>query len=375
VTRLRVLQVSANFRPSVGGIERYVEVLAHGLADEGHAVTVVACRTDGAPREEQDGSVRIVRLPATDVLDTRLNVPYPLPEPLTAVRTLRALIADADVVHAHDAIYATSVLALTLARRRRVPSVLTQHVAFVPQRNAALDTAQRTAIATLGRAARLATHVVAYNPAVAEWAKGTWGLADVPVLPPGVPAAPDVDRAATRRELGLAPDRFVALFAGRDVPKKGLDVFLGSGDPAYDLVAVTDRSPAEAPEGTRILPFLEADRFRELLASVDAFVLPSEGEGFPLALQEALVTGLPCVVTRGPGYDHYLREDEAVFVPADPAAIRAELTRLAREPDHRRELAQRARAAGEREFGVPRFVAAYEQVYDDATAQPTPVRP
>ena len=66
---LRVLLVSANFRPSVGGIERYVEVLAHGLAADGHAVTVVACRTDDAPREERDGPVRIVRLPATDVAD------------------------------------------------------------------------------------------------------------------------------------------------------------------------------------------------------------------------------------------------------------------------------------------------------------------
>src|SRR6476646_4542935 len=106
---MRVLLVSANFRPSVGGVERFVEVLAHGLADRGHAVTVAAGRTDGGPREEEDGGVRVVRLPATDVLDSRLNVPYPLPEPIAATRTLRRLLADADVVHPQDAIYATSV--------------------------------------------------------------------------------------------------------------------------------------------------------------------------------------------------------------------------------------------------------------------------
>jgi D-inositol-3-phosphate glycosyltransferase len=375
VTALRVLLVSANFRPSVGGIERYVEVLAHGLAARGHAVTVAACRTDGAPLEEQDGDVRVVRIPATDVLDSRLNVPYPLPSPVAALRTLGGLVAEADVVHPHDAIYATSVLALTLARRRHVSSVLTQHVAFVPQRHRALDAAQHAAIATLGRSARLATRVVAYNPAVAKWAKETWDLADVPVLPPGVPDAPEIDRDAVRRAHGLPPDRFVALFAGRDVPKKGLDVFLAARDPAYDLVAVTDRAPSAAPEGTRILPFLDPHRFREVLASVDAFVLPSEAEGFPLALQEALVTGLPCVVTRGPGYDHYLREGESVFAEPDQEAIRAAVIRLAADPRHREELAQRARAAGEREFGVPRFVAAYEEVYSEATAQPMPVRP
>ena len=106
-------------------------------------------------------------------------------------------------------------------------------------------------------------------------------------------------------------------------------------------------------------------------------MLPSEAEGFPLALQEALVTGLPCVVTSGPGYEHYLRDDEWIPVEANPSAIRDALTALAADKARRDELAGRARAAGEREFGVPAFVSAYERAYEDAvaTAQPTPVRP
>jgi D-inositol-3-phosphate glycosyltransferase len=372
---LRVLLVSANYRPSVGGIEQYVENLAHGLAARGHAVTVASCRTDGAPSEERDGEVRVVRLPATDVLDNRLNVPYPLPAPLAAWRTLSRLVGEADVVHPHDAIYATSVLSLALARRGSVPSVLTQHVAFVPQRNRAWNAAQRAAIATLGRSARLAGRVVAYNPAVAEWARATWGLSDVSVLPPGVPEAPNVDRNEVRRELGLPTDRFIALFVGRDVPKKGLDVFLAARDPAYELLAVTDRPRSTAPPGARVLPFLEPRRFRELLACADAFVLPSEGEGFPLALQEALVSGVPCVVTPGPGYDHYLRDGEVLFVRREADEIRAALRRLATDDSFRSELAARSREAGSREFGVQRFVDEYEELYRDAIAQPIPVRP
>ena len=112
---LRVLLVSANFRPSIGGIERYVEILAHALTSRGHAVTVAACATDGAPAgEERDGDVRIVRLRSTDVLDSALDVPYPLPEPVAAVRSLRRLLAEADVVNPQDALYTTSVLALVL---------------------------------------------------------------------------------------------------------------------------------------------------------------------------------------------------------------------------------------------------------------------
>jgi glycosyltransferase involved in cell wall biosynthesis len=374
---LRVLLVSANYKPSVGGIERYVENLAHGLAGRGHSVTVAACRTDGGAKDEHDGDVRIVRIPATDVLDKRLNVPYPLPAPIAAWRTLRHLLGSADLMHAHDALYPTSVTSLALASHAHVPSVLTQHVSFVPQRNRALDAAQRLAIGTLGRSAKRATRIATYNPAVAEWARTIWGLPDVQVLPAGVPDAPPVDRMKVRDELGLAPDRFVALFVGRDVPKKGLDILLAARDPSFDVLAVTDRKGAASESGIRLLPFMAPERLREVMCSVDAFVLPSEGEGFPLALQEALVTGLPCVVVAGPGYERYLHEGEALLVHPEPHALRDGLRTVAEDDALRRRLAGGAREAGRREFGLERFVVAYEQLYREAVqaAQPMPVRP
>jgi len=361
---VRILLVSANYRPSVGGIERFVETLAGGLVERGHEITVATCRTRGAPSFEEDGGVRVLRIPSSDAPRERLNVPYPLPAPRACVRTLRELVHWADVVHAQDALYLTTVTALTLARRHRVPSVLTQHVAFVPQRQALLDLAQNVAIATLGRCARLSDVVAAYSPSVAEWARRSWRLADVRLLPSGVrqPPVGEHDRSAVRRELGLSEDSFVALFTGRDVPKKRLDVFLAARDPGYELVAVTDRRD-DAPPGTRLLPFTSPERFASLLEAADAFVLPSEGEGFPLALQEALVAGVPCVVTPHPGYERFLRQDDVLFVPPDSAAIREALLRLASNPSDQEALAERAAAAGRREFDLDRFVDAYEELY------------
>lgn len=361
---MRILLVTANYRPSVGGIERFVELLAGGLAERGHKVTVATCRTRGAPHTEHDRAVRVVRIPSSDAPRERLGVPYPIPAPRACVRTLRTLIENADVVHAQDALYLTSVAALALARRLRVSSVLTQHVAFVPQGNVALDLAQRAAISTIGRSARLADAVVAYNPSVAEWARRTWKLGAVGLFPIGVgaPTGSKADRQAVRRELGLADDAFVALFTGRDVPKKRLDVFLAARDPAYELVAVTDRRDGAYP-GVRLLPFTSPERFGRLLAAADAFVLPSEAEGFPLALQEALVAGLPCVVTPHAGYERFVREDEVMFVRPEPAAVRDALLHLSSNPAEARALAQRAATAGRREFGLDRFVDAYEQLY------------
>jgi D-inositol-3-phosphate glycosyltransferase len=360
---VRVLLVTANYRPSVGGIERFVEILAEGLADRGHDVTVATGGHRGGRAVEESRGVRVVRLPASDVLRTRLGVPYPLIAPWSA-RRLGALVGQADVVHAQDALYLTTVAALALARRSRVPSVLTQHVAFVPQGNRALELGQRAAIATLGRSARLASVVASMSPQVAQWARRTWRLPEVHLLPVGVPAQPvsEDERRAARRELGIADGAFLALFTGRDVPKKRLDVFLAADDASYELVAVTDRVDGRA-SSARLVPFMDVGRFSRLLAASDAFVLPSQAEGFPLALQEALVAGVPCVVTREPGYERFLDEGDVVFVPPEPAAIRSELRRLATDPDHRAKVAAAGRDVGRRRFGVEAFVDAYEHLY------------
>jgi glycosyltransferase involved in cell wall biosynthesis len=219
---LRVLLVSANFRPRIGGVERFTEILAGGLAGRGHDVTVICCRYDDAPLTEQRNGFVVERIPATYTLDRRLNVPYPVPEPVALVRALRRRVADADVVHVQDVLYVTSLPALALARTSRTASVLTQHVGFVPQGSASLDAVERAALATVGRCVRLATIVATLNPAVASWVEEQWNVHDVRVLPVGIPRPSATgERNELRHSFGLPPDRFVALFVGRDVAKKG----------------------------------------------------------------------------------------------------------------------------------------------------------
>lgn len=357
---MRVLFVTAHFRPHVGGVERFTETLADGLAGRGHEVTVLCCRTDRAAPLREAGSYGVVRVPASALPERRLGVPYPLPSPPHLLRALRRGLAAADVVHVQDALYATSVAALVLAHRRRVPALLTQHVAFVPQGHAALDAAQRAAVGTLGRAARLATEVVALNAEVAGWARRSWGLDAVEVERVGVPEATPVDRAAARRELGLKPGRFVALFVGRDVPKKGLDDVLGAAGPEYDLVAVTDRE-GPGPPGTRLLELMPRERLARLYAAADVFVLPSEAEGIPLALQEAMAAGLPIVTTYGEGYREVFEPTDVARVARSPASVRAALLELAADPAARGRLAERSRSVAASTFSAEAFVQAYER--------------
>lgn len=367
---MRVLLVTSYFSPHVGGVERFVEVLAGGLAERGHEVTVLCCRTDrSSPLEDLTGAFRIVRVPAINAAERLLGTPLPVPSPLRLRHALEALVAEADVVHANDALYPTTWAAIAAALRRGVPALLTQHVGRVRQRYAALDLVQSVAIRAVGRVARRADRVVSYNPAVAAWARSIWRLPDVAVLPSGVVSASGPpDRAAC----GLPGDRFVALFVGRDVPKKGLRHVIAAADPDYELIAVTDAKPAPR-DGVQIRPFMSPPELANLLRSVDALVLPSVDEGIPLIIQEAATAGIPIVTTDQPGLSSYFEPGDLVLVDANGESIRKALLALRADPARRAALARRVENVGRIHFDAGAFVTAYEQTYAEIAGYDAPV--
>lgn len=368
---MRILLVSAYFPPHVGGIEQFTHNLAGGFAARGHDVRVVCLRTDpGSAAEDVVDGYRVTRVEATNVVERRLGVPYPLPDPRRLFATLGGAVGWADVVHVQDALYASSLSALAIARRRRVPTILTQHVGFIPQRNRTLDAVERAALATLGRSSRLAQVVATVNPAVAEWASRVWGLSDVRNLPTGVVVATSdtSPKDEVRRSFGLPSETFTALFVGRNVHTKGLDVFLDAHDPSYRLVAVTDADIGPRANIT-VLPFMAHARLHRLYDAVDAFVLSSRDEGMPVALQEALAHGLPVVTTRLAGLDAYISDDDALYVDrGDSNGIRVALRRLATDPALRANLSERSRGVARAHFSLEACLTAYEELYVEVCA-------
>lgn len=128
---MRVLLATQFYPPVIGGEERHVRNLAHGLAARGHEVTVATLAGDGLPEEESGDGVRIRRLPATIQRLPGLHAdrqrthapPFPDPE---LVLGMRRLVAEArpDIIHAHNwMVHACLPLKLT----SRIPLVLTLH--------------------------------------------------------------------------------------------------------------------------------------------------------------------------------------------------------------------------------------------------------
>ena len=289
-----------------------MDAMARELAGRGHEVTYLASgavRADeGAVGPAPEGPYRVVRVPALNVVEDRLGVPYPLFGP-RLVRELRRELARAEVLHAHGFLYQSAVTALRMTRGR-MPSVLSEHVGHVHYDNPLLDRSEALAIATIGRAAARAADALVYvNDEVGAELRRLAPGKRLERIENGVdtdryrPPGPG-ERERLRAELGWSGQRRHVLFVGRLVAKKGLPVALDAArHGGFELVvAGPGQLPADAPPNVTPLGALPPARVAELYRAADAFLLPSRGEGFPLTVQEAMASGLPVVLSDDTDY-------------------------------------------------------------------------
>jgi len=106
------------------------------------------------------------------------------------------------------------------------------------------------------------------------------------------------ERAAARVRFGLTGP--TALFVGRFVEKKGVEILRRAAAARPDVTfafagwGVIDPASWGLPN-VRVFSDLAGAGLADLYRAADVFVLPSQGEGFPLVVQEALACGLPVV--------------------------------------------------------------------------------
>lgn len=174
-------------------------------------------------------------------------------------------------------------------------------------------------------------------------------------LPTGIPVVGVVARRKAQEDLLRAAFRLrrpmEILFAGVN------------GDEALARLA------AGLPEGThaRFLGF--RDDIPDLSALFDVFVLPSEIEGFSLALLEAMARGIPCIATDAGGNREALEGGSGIVVPVrDPAALADAIAQVLDAPAEARRMAERGRARAYEEFDVSHTVERTESLYRDLVA-------
>ncbi len=110
---------------------------------------------------------------------------------------------------------------------------------------------------------------------------------------------------------------------------------------------------------------LQGEATAAFLRESDLFLLPSESEGLPYSVIEALASGTPVVATRVGGIPDIVHDGEhGRLVPVrDAAALAAAIRDLAAEPGRLRAMSRACVAWAERELGLERLARQFAELY------------
>ncbi|MES2304382.1 MAG: glycosyltransferase [Gemmatimonadota bacterium] len=141
--------------------------------------------------------------------------------------------------------------------------------------------------------------------------------------------------AAARERLGLPVDRPIALWVGRMVPVKGLEVLLdawpnvrgGSARPLLLLIGdgeereALHRRAASMEAEVRFIGSVAHEALADWYRAADVVVLPSRSEGIPNVLLEGLACGTPFVASDVGGVSELLEPHSRAIPPGKAVAL------------------------------------------------------
>lgn len=311
------------------GQGRYGLELIRELARRGHQVTVYAHALD----DETAAGVQFHRL-------SRPPGPM-LFDDLRMLRTTSAAMNHAG----HDVGWALG----PTAAPRRVPFVFNPHFSHAGWKatwpsSTPPAAAQQVHAAVAARVerwvARRCALVVAYTAGLAEECGAPVGVPRV-LVPNGVDldalTPPDETRRTTaRRRLGLrAGDFAIGLLGEYHSPRKGLDTALTAlaGGPPDEHLVVAGSGPSLDARiaALRLTGRVHTPGFvpaAEVLAALDAVVVPSTYEPFSAVALEATAMGIPAIVSARAGAAGALGDAVISLEPPNTEALRAAIDEL-----------------------------------------------
>ena len=359
---LRILQINSGVGWS--GSHHQVYLLSRGLADRGHAVTVV-CEPGSHLMEK-------ARAAGLNVVPLRMRGQWDL----GAVWRLRRWIKERgiDIINTHKPLAHT--LAVLAAGWSGPPVVATRRVSFPLRRHPFLKWKWDKAVAGM----------IAVSKGVAESLIAS-GISPKKVVT--IYSAVDLDRFhpdvsadRVRKEFGLSPDTPVVGQVADLRPYKGYGVLVEAAAlvlkqmPNVHFFCIGRKSPEEydgLAQRTRRLEIAPKVTFTGFREDVEAFYAimsvcvnsTTVSEGLPGSLREALAMRVPVIGSDVTGNrELVIPERTGLLVPpGDPRALAEAILNLLKDPARRSKMGMEGRRFMEAEFSVQTMVDRTEALY------------
>lgn len=206
------------------------------------------------------------------------------------------------------------------------------------------------------------------------------------VIPNGI----DAERYSTSREngelvsrLGIPPDSRVILFLGRIHPIKGADklleafllvqqrcpeaVLVLAGPDEFNMEsAFRRRAEASGLAHRVIFPGMVYGLLKaKLLSRADLFCLPSDAEGFSMAVLEAMASGTAVLLSPGCHFPEVESFGAGRVSSTEPAVLASALLELISNPDSLEGMGQRARALVSAKYSWDRITDTLIETYEE----------
>ena len=356
-----------------GGAERVMIILAGGLADRGHDMTITTIDAAIPDFYAIDPRVKRVRVPLAPGVCRWFDIA----RQIRRVRALQSCVREQKPDLIISFVDTTNILALLAFPSGTPPVISCEHINPVYHPIGAHWRILRRLL--YPRAAR----VVMLTEDTLAWARSltpAWNVVAIanPVSAPvfsGNPARPDY--------FGKQKN---ILAMGRLAPQKGFDILMAAFAgiaktfPEWRLTILgegAERGRLEALRNTLGL----TDRVSlpgtcraayDVLKHADLFVMSSRYEGFPMALAEALACGVPAVSFDCPSGPRFIIRhgvDGLLVPPENERKLSEALAELMADGEKRKGLADRAPEVIRR-FSVEKYLDAWAKLVLDTTGSP-----
>lgn len=193
-------------------------------------------------------------------------------------------------------------------------------------------------------AARRADEVIVLSHNVQDYFMKTYGR-KTHFIPNGVSRPQQRNADLIKTSFGLETGDYI-LFLGRIVPEKGLTYLVNAfknvqtdkklviAGGASDTAAFYDELKALAADDPRIqfVGFVQGQLLEELYSNAYVYVLPSDLEGMPLSLLEAMSFGNCCLTSDIPECTQVIEDHGVSFRKADTEDLCCKLQQLCDDP-------------------------------------------